>query len=486
MDVMLHLPVSLLLATALAGPAASGVPALHTRLARSEPAAGSVSASPSSLRLWFEGGIEAAFTRVGLRGSNGARFAVGAPAAGAEEGLLVAGVPLLLPPDRYTVSWETVGRDGHPIRGEFTFTVAGPAPPASAPPAVIDSSAFGAGVAGRTPARMPPASGASHDITGATEHHPEAYPPATRPVRWLHLAGLVASIGAAALLLVVVPPGGEGQAMREAFLGDFARRVRMIGLAGAALALAAACTWLWLESRMMHGSRTAGIAELTRALGTAWGRGWIVGTVGVAAVFVALLARGAGSGTPARRATIPLAVAAVVAALGPALTGHAAASTALRPLAVLADWLHVVGAGAWVGGLAAIALAGVPAVRMRPPDERAAAAAWLVTGFHRLAAPGLAIVAVSGLISMWLRVGSWSALTTTSYGGVLLFKVFAAGLAALLGAYHWKRVRPRLERARQGDERDVRQLGWSVLLELVVGAVILALTVVLVTTAPPR
>lgn len=484
MDVMLQLPVSLLLAAALAGPAASGVPALHTRLARSEPAAGSVSASPSSLWLWFEGGIEAAFTRIGLRGSNGARFAVGAPAAGAEEGLLIAGVPLALPPDRYTVSWETVGRDGHPIRGEFTFTVAGAAPAAAAPPAVIDSSAFGAGAAGRTPARTPRPSGAPHDMGGATEHHPVAYPPATRPVRWVHLAGLVASIGAAALLLVVVPPRGEGQAAREAFLGDFGRRVRGIGLAGAALALAAACTWLWLESRMMHGSRTVGIAELTRALGTAWGRGWIAGTAGAAAVFLALLVRG--TGTPVRRATVPLAVAAVVAALGPALTGHAAASIALRPLAVLADWLHVLGAGAWVGGLAAIALAGVPAVRMRPPDERAAAAAWLVTGFHRLAAPGLAIVAASGLISTWLRVGSWSALTTTGYGGVLLFKVFAAGLAALLGAYHWKRVRPRLERAMPGDERNVRQLGWSVLLELVVGAVILALTVVLVTTAPPR
>lgn len=462
---------------------------LHTRLARSEPASGAtVAAPPAELRLWFEGGIEAEFTKVALLAGNGARLALGAPARGSEEGLLVVPVPLVLAPDRYTVTWETVGRDGHPIRGEFGFAVAGEPPRTGAGPAVLDSSAFGAGTAGRNPARTPTADAAPHDASGAVAHHPEAYPPGTRPVRWLHLAGLVTAIGAAAMLLLVIPtPEERGRTALDAFLSEAARRVRVVGIVAAIVHLGAAAAWLWLEARMMHGRADLGAAELGRALGTTWGRGWVAGTVAVAAMLVAFAMRRHGRAVERRAGSnLALGAAALVAALGPALTGHAVGAIALMPLAVLADWLHVLAAGIWVGGLAAIVLGAAPAVLAQPATARASAAAWLIGGFHSLAVPGLAAVAASGLLSTWLRVGGWTALTTTSYGGVLLFKLYAVALAAVLGAYHWKRVHPRLGRAAAGDDRETQRLGWTLLLELLVGAVILALTVVLVTMEPPR
>jgi putative copper export protein len=174
------------------------------------------------------------------------------------------------------------------------------------------------------------------------------------------------------------------------------------------------------------------------------------------------------------------ALGALAVGVSPALTGHAAADPDDAMLAILADGLHVVGAGAWLGTLLLVAMAGVPAALRRVPGERGPAVASILRAFHPLALWCVPLVLVSGLVSAWLRLGSLGALTSSRYGTYLLIKVLLFACVALTGAYNWRRVLPRL-----GDEAGARQIRRTASLELALGAVVLAVTAALVVTKPP-
>lgn len=104
-----------------------------------------------------------------------------------------------------------------------------------------------------------------------------------------------------------------------------------------------------------------------------------------------------------------------------AMSEHA--STGLQAgIAMPVDVLHLLAVAAWLGGLTALLVA----LYRGPAVERAA-----VRRFSRVAFGSVVVLALTGLYQSWRQVGSWSALTGTSYGQLLLVKV---GLVALLVA----------------------------------------------------
>ncbi len=143
----------------------------------------------------------------------------------------------------------------------------------------------------------------------------------------------------------------------------------------------------------------------TRA-GTAFGAGF------VAAVVVASLA---GAATLERRALRPALVLALGLAIVPSVAGHAL-DPGLSRLNVVADVLHVLGAAAWVGALLGLLL--VPDA----PRRRAVL----------LAAGGVVVLAVTGVVRASFELLHLSQLWSTSYGVTLLVKtaILAAALAA--------------------------------------------------------
>src|SRR5687768_2962821 len=96
----------------------------HTGLKRSEPSRNSrLSESPKRISLWFTAKPQLAFTRIGLRGPAGD---IPLDTILADAGYsLHARVPRPLGAGSYTVRWQTASADGHPIRGEFAFTITG-------------------------------------------------------------------------------------------------------------------------------------------------------------------------------------------------------------------------------------------------------------------------------------------------------------------------------------------------------------------------
>lgn len=98
---------------------------LHLRLEKSEPARGAVLATPpTAIRLWYSLPPELSVTAVKLASADGTAITLSKPTrgSGAKDPVSV-NITHPLAPGGYVVSWKTSSKDGHPISGDFSFTV---------------------------------------------------------------------------------------------------------------------------------------------------------------------------------------------------------------------------------------------------------------------------------------------------------------------------------------------------------------------------
>jgi methionine-rich copper-binding protein CopC len=94
----------------------------HTKLEKSEPAAGAVvTAAPNQIQLWFNEKLDAAVSKIDLTSPSG-KVDLGPPRVMSDKALM-AGISGKLGDGTYTVAWQTAGDDGHLVKGDFTFTV---------------------------------------------------------------------------------------------------------------------------------------------------------------------------------------------------------------------------------------------------------------------------------------------------------------------------------------------------------------------------
>ena len=264
----------------------------------------------------------------------------------------------------------------------------------------------------------------------------------------------------------------EGTAPRAARLGALAS----LGL------LVAAVLRLAAQAVALAGGTEGAFdaATLTSIItSTMWGWGWLLQ---IAAAIVAWAgfraAARAGSGRGAGRAGWTVAAfGAAVAAFTPALAGHAASVPHLVVLTVIADGLHVLGAGGWLGSLLVLTAVGVPLALAAPAPERGPLVADLVNAFSPTALVFSGMVAATGVFAAWMHLGSIPLLWQSDYGRLLLLKLGVLALVAGTGAYNWLRVRPAL-----GDEVGGQRIRRSSTFELGVGLIVLLVTAILVAT----
>jgi putative copper export protein len=228
----------------------------------------------------------------------------------------------------------------------------------------------------------------------------------------------------------------------------------------------------------MHGGAGALSGELigTVLVRTVWGWGWMLQAAAVvfaiAGFHVARRARAGGWGIAA--------VGTLVLAATPALSGHAVSVPRLGALAIVADTLHVIGAGGWLGSLLVMLIAGVPIALRSAHDRRGAKVADLINAYSPTALLFAGGMVITGVFAAWLHIGFTPALWESDYGRILLLKLGIFSLVAAAGVFNWRRVRPSL-----GDELGGQRIRRSATAELVVGAVVLIVTAVLVATPPP-
>ncbi|WP_245528897.1 bifunctional copper resistance protein CopD/cytochrome c oxidase assembly protein [Beutenbergia cavernae] len=200
------------------------------------------------------------------------------------------------------------------------------------------------------------------------------------------------------------------------------------------------------------------------------GRSGLVGVVMVGVT--AVLAVGVGGYTSAAWTGV-----AALAALAPtALTGHAAGA-ASHDLAVSSLWLHLVGVTLWAGGLAVLCLTANRTGRDLPDA---------VARYSALAIWAYALVAISGVVNAWIRIGGLDGLATR-YGVLVLVK---AALLVVLGAAGWWHRRSTIPALRASAAAGTSALRTAAFWRLAAGEVVvmgavMGVAVALGSSAPP-
>jgi copper transport protein len=173
---------------------------------------------------------------------------------------------------------------------------------------------------------------------------------------------------------------------------------------------------------------------------------------------------------------------AAIATAAFALAGHTR-TTSPGWLAMTTDITHVWAAAAWFGGIVLLVLA-LRARRAADADkDNAIATGRVVARFSRIATVAVIVVSVAGLTLAWTEVRVVKALTSTTYGWLIVAKVLAVAVIAAFGAYNHFRLVPALEQAPKKAGMALRR---TVKLEALVMVGVLAITAVLVNTTPAR
>lgn len=285
-------------------------------------------------------------------------------------------------------------------------------------------------------------------------------------VRWglpvsiaLGRAAAAVTIGALVLCIVVLPSGETTSAPTWARVRNIATyaAAAWAALQGGQLVL----TFLdvmggWPEAEVM--------TYLTTYLDLSMGRTLAAATVTTALVAVAaLVARGPGE------ALIALGLSAV-ALLQLAGLGHAGGS-ANHGTALLGMWLHTGAACVWVGGLAVLVLL---------PRRGTLDLARVAARYSTVAGWAFTILALSGVVSLVIRVGGPAEVLSSGWGMLVLIKAVLLGWLGVLGLAHRQLTLPMLARGR--PHAFGRLAGGEVLLM----AVVMGLSTALTRTEPPR
>ncbi|WP_371653747.1 MULTISPECIES: copper resistance protein CopC [unclassified Streptomyces] len=381
----------LLVAAALLGAVfATASPAsAHAAVTATNPKDGAVVASaPKDVDLTFSEQVAMDNKSIRVLDPNGKRADTGELLNLCSGSIVKYGVSLRdgLPKGTYTVAWQAVSADSHPVAGAFTFSIGAP----SKTTVSLSAPDVGGGLVGALYDTMRYAAYAGFILFaggGAFILACWQRGASVRPVQRLVVGGwLTMTAATIALLLLRTPYTGSGQ-LSDAFDLDGLKAVLQTK-SGAAL-----------SSRLL--------------------------LLSAAALFISVL-----FGAYAKREdeekkdlTYGLAIGGFVVAAGIAATWALAehASTGIQTaLAMPVAVVHLLAVATWLGGLATLLVA----LHLTPAVERAA-----VRRFSRIAFWTVTVLVATGVYQGWRQVGSWSALTGTGYGQLLLVK---AGLIAVL------------------------------------------------------
>jgi putative copper resistance protein D len=301
-------------------------------------------------------------------------------------------------------------------------------------------------------------------------------------VRAVHFA---ATAMAAGIVLFHFLVAGPALGSADADLSPAVRRLlaRWLWLVWASLAVAvlSGAAWLALLAADIYEAPVSEVwangGVLTVATQTRFGSIWSV-RLGLAV----LLALSSARLLRARQRTRWGFVSAVLAAgflITPAWTGHAGAMPGLSgQFDVIADALHLLAAGAWIGGLVPLAMLLAGAHYGTEPGW-AAAAPTAVGRFSLLGMASVAALLATGVINTWYDVGTVDGLIESAYGRLVLLKIgLFAGMVgiATINRLH---LTPRLAAA-----ASVRRLQRNCLAETLFGFAALFAVGFLGTMAP--
>jgi copper transport protein len=193
------------------------------------------------------------------------------------------------------------------------------------------------------------------------------------------------------------------------------------------------------------------------------------------------------SGAPPLTGILSLSLPAAYLALTPALSGHASIQSPTG-LFLPSDFLHVLAACVWVGGIACLLLVLPAATRQLESGDRTRLLLGALARFSPLALAAVIAIAITGVIQAYIDVRSLEGLLHSTYGALIIAKVILLLALIGLGAVNRGRVIPALERL----AASASSTGTTGLLarrtmrtELVLMVAVFGVTAALISYAPP-
>jgi copper transport protein len=114
--------------------------------------------------------------------------------------------------------------------------------------------------------------------------------------------------------------------------------------------------------------------------------------------------------------------------------------------AVPIDWLHLLAAAFWIGGMMYISTTYLPVILRTPIAERTHSLLTVLSYYTPWALAGVALMAVTGPLSATFHLTSWDQFITTAYGRALTIKILLVGALLLTNAVHLGLLRPGLKK----------------------------------------
>jgi copper transport protein len=388
----------------------AGAPAAwaHATLVATSPADGAILRhGPARVSATFDESVGVSTDSLKVFAPDGSRVDTGGTSHGRTPQQITVALRTGLGRGTYTVGWHVISADSHPVQGAFTFSVGAPS-----------STAVNPATLGRSAGTLV---GVAFGIA-----------------RWLAFCCFALLVGAVWFLIWCWPAGASSPLVLRLTMGAWG------GLASSVLAA------ILLQGVYGAGQGVGHVfwpnvlhATLYSRYGRALG---IRLLLVIAALFVFTMTLGTLRADD-RRSRVIAGVAWGVLTAGLAATWAVAdhAGTGIQvPLSVPSAIIHLSAVAIWQGGLAMLIT--IVLRRPRPPRSgsvRGAAkrrgqavtaeAAQAVARFSPLALGCVTAIVATGTYQAWRGVGSWGALTSTTYGRLLLVKITAMCVLISLG-----------------------------------------------------
>ncbi len=435
---MIALPAAICLALLL--PVVASAHSTQAILLRSTPAQNAVlSAPPSQVQLSFSQDLNAALSTAQVVNSQRQRVDQLDARVNASDGTeMDLTLQENLPPDVYIVVWRTASaEDGHVLLGSFSFTVAR-----------VDGS-LPQLAAGNNPGR---------GILGYANADSAGTLDGTAFFNLLLVTlveiGSIFWVGAQIWLNFVLPPAAEKHAEEQELNRRVEERfVRHFSLPTLGVLLLANLGVVYGQALAVTGNALTAFspqilgAEISGHFGTYWLMRVIV--ILLAAAVGIYMLRGKRR-SPSQNHTLALLNLFLGALLFIALTlsGDATSVGAvLVPYSVVIDWLHLVAAALWIGGMFMMLLIYLPLLKPLTVTERTRSLLAILPQYTPLAIAGVVIMATSGPLSAAFHLTTADQSITTAYGRALLVKILLVAILLATSAYHVYWLRPRLKKA---------------------------------------
>ena len=434
---LLGVAAGLLLTVALPATAASA----HAVLVRANPTQGVVlDAEPAQVTVTFNEPIRAVVDKVRVTGPDGKRADAGKATASDKD----LRIPLLSggPKGTYLVSYRIISADSHPVAGGYTFSVG----------QVTGTPTQTAGNGVQTDRVVAIAIGAARDVG---------------------FVGLVLTVGPILFLVALWP-------RRLPTKGPAKLAVVGLGVLAVGTLLE-----LYLEIPYTGGGDllSANGESFREVMATPFAAANLV-RLGVVAA-VAVLLRPVAAGRSGKLDQTLLVILGIVGVGTWPITGHPSSSTA-PTLTVVADAAHLGAMSIWLGGLVMVF-----GFMLRMASDRELLAIMPVWSGWALFA--VTVLVLAGTAQALVNIGTVDALTGTTYGQLVLWKVGLLAVMIAIAAYsrrvvnlHFTQVDAEGEPDDEDKSTPRRRLRRGVIAEAVVAVVILGVASALVQTTPAK